>query len=67
MVSTRTPQIVPVMSETLGLRAASAKKPSKDVPSARWRARVASSKPVSQRMTSSSSSCVRPFFWTFAR
>ena len=60
-VSTRTPQTTPVTSVASGFSVAAAKKSAKVVRAARWCASCASSKPVSQRHTSSSSAFVRPF------
>jgi hypothetical protein len=64
MVSTRIPQMTPVIDDAFGLSRASAKKSSKVVPAARWPFSSPSSKPVSQLITWSRSACVRPFFST---
>ncbi|SHX84304.1 Uncharacterised protein [Mycobacteroides abscessus subsp. abscessus] len=64
---TFTPHTTPVMSEAFEFSDASEKNSANVAPSLSWRRSVASSKPVSHRMTSSSSACVRPLRSIFER
>jgi hypothetical protein len=65
IVSTRTPQITPVMCPALGFSRAPAKKSARVVLAAICRSSSESLYPVSQRITASSSSFVRHFLSTF--
>ncbi len=66
MSSTRTPQMTPVISEALRLRRASAEEVLERGARFDVVAQCGLVEPVSHWITSSSSSCVRPFFSTFA-